>query len=84
MFYGWYIVAAITFIGVIIGGTTTLGTTALVNPIAATMGWSYAHISLAMTIRGIESGVMNPLASQKAGVNWNHHNWNGLTLPESS
>ena len=61
MFYGWYIVAAITFIGAIIGGTTTLGLTALVNPIAATLGWSYAQISLAITLRGIESGVMNPL-----------------------
>jgi sugar phosphate permease len=66
MFYGWYIVAAITFIGAIIGGTTTLGTTALVNPIAATMGWSYAQISLAMTMRGIESGVMNPFVGVAA------------------
>jgi MFS family permease len=66
MFYGWYIVAAITFIGAIIGGTTTMGTTALVNPIAATMGWSYAQISLAMTLRGIESGVMNPFVGVMA------------------
>ena len=60
MFYGWYIVAAIAFIGAFIGGTTTHGITALVNPIAATMGWGYAQISLAMTLRGVESGVMNP------------------------
>jgi sugar phosphate permease len=66
MFYGWYIVAAITFIGAIIGGTTTMGTTAMVNPIAATMGWSYAQISLAMTLRGIESGVMNPFVGVMA------------------
>ncbi len=66
MFYGWYIVAAITFIGAIIGGTTTMGTTALVNPIAATMGWSYAQISLAMTLRGVESGVMNPFVGVMA------------------
>jgi len=26
----------------------------------ATFGWSYAQISLAMTLRGVESGVMNP------------------------
>jgi sugar phosphate permease len=61
MFYGWYIVAAITAIGIIVGGTTYYGFTAMVNPIAATMGWGYAQIALAMTLRGVESGVMNPI-----------------------
>ncbi len=60
MFYGWYIVAATAFIGAFIGGTTMRGLTALINPIAATFGWSYAQISLAMTLRGIETGVLNP------------------------
>jgi sugar phosphate permease len=60
MFYGWYIVAASAIIGAFIGGTTMRGFTALVDPMAATMGWSYAQISLAMTFRGVESGVMNP------------------------
>jgi len=60
MFYGWYIVAASAFIGVFIGGTTMRGFTALVDPMVATFGWSYAQISLAMTLRGVESGVMNP------------------------
>jgi len=60
MFYGWFIVAASAFISAIIGGTTMRGFTALVDPIAATFGWSYAQISLAMTLRGVESGVMNP------------------------
>jgi sugar phosphate permease len=61
MFYGWYIVAATAFIGAFIGATTMRGVTALVDPIAVTFGWSYAQISLAMTLRGIESGVMNPV-----------------------
>ena len=60
MFYGWYIVAASAFIGAFIGGTTMRGFTALVDPMVATFGWSYAQISLAMTLRGVESGVMNP------------------------
>jgi len=60
MFYGWYIVAATAFIGAYIGATTMRGVTALVDPIAVTFGWSYTQISLAMTLRGIESGVMNP------------------------
>jgi sugar phosphate permease len=60
MFYGWYIVAATAFISAFIMGTTVYGLTALIDPIAVTFGWSYAQISLAMTFRGIESGVMNP------------------------
>jgi sugar phosphate permease len=66
MFYGWYIVAAITVIGIIVGGTTYYGFTAMVNPIAATMGWGYAQIALAMTLRGVESGVMNPIMGAMA------------------
>ena len=61
MFYGWYIVAASAFIGAFIGGTTMRGFTALVDPMVATFGWSYTQISLAMTLRGIEGGVTNPL-----------------------
>jgi sugar phosphate permease len=60
MFYGWYIVVATAFIGAFIGGTTMRGLTALVDPIAVTLGWSYAQISLAMTLRGLETGVLNP------------------------
>ena len=60
MFYGWYIVAATALIDIVIGGTTMRGLTVLVNPIAATLGWGYAQISLVMTLRGIETGVLNP------------------------
>ncbi len=60
MFYGWYIIATAAFMGAFIGGPTIRGLTALVDPIAATFGWSYAQVSLAMTLRGVESGVMNP------------------------
>ena len=60
MFYGWYIVAATALINTFVGGTTMRGLTALVNPIANTLGWSYAQISLAMTLRGIETSVLNP------------------------
>ncbi len=60
MFYGWYIVAATALIGAFVGGTIMRGFTALVDPIAVTFGWSYAQISLAMTLLGIENGVLNP------------------------
>jgi sugar phosphate permease len=66
MFYGWFIVATSAFISAIIGGTTMRGFTALVDPIAVTFGWSYAQISLAMTLRGVESGIMNPFMGMVA------------------
>lgn len=61
MFYGWYIVAASVLIAVLNGGIIVYGFTAFVNPIAATFGWGYAQISLAMSLRGVETGALNPL-----------------------
>ena len=60
MFYGWYIVIAGTVLNACFGGLIFYGFTALVNPIADTFGWSYAQISLAMTLRGLETGFLNP------------------------
>jgi len=37
------------------------GFTAFIGPIAATFGWSYAQISFATSLRGLESGALNPL-----------------------
>ncbi|MFH1651986.1 MAG: MFS transporter [Chloroflexota bacterium] len=61
IFYGWYIVAAGAVINACVGGLIYYGFTALVNPIANTFGWSYAQISLAMTLRGLETGALNPV-----------------------
>ena len=61
LFYGWYIVIAGAAINATIGGIVFYGFTAMVNPIAETFGWSYAQISLATTLRGIETGVLNPI-----------------------
>ena len=60
IFYGWYIVGASLLISAVIGGMTFLGFTALVNPIAAGLGWSYSQVSLAMSIRGLEAGILSP------------------------
>jgi len=61
MFYGWYIVVASMLLTVFNGGIVVYGFTAFVNPIAATFGWSYAQIALAMSLRGVETGALNPL-----------------------
>lgn len=61
IFYGWYIVIAglvlLTYNGLIFG----YGWTAFVNPIVATFGWSMAQLSLASSLRSLETGVFNPL-----------------------
>lgn len=44
-FYGWSVI---------------YGFTAFVDPISASFGWSYTQISLAMSIRGMETGILNP------------------------
>jgi sugar phosphate permease len=60
MFYGWFIVAASAILNAFISGTTMYGFTAIVDPLVAAFGWTYAQISLAMTLRGVEQGILNP------------------------
>ena len=60
LFYGWYIVFASA---VIMGYNSFLyiyGFTSFINPIIATFGWSYSQIALAMTVRSVTVGVLNP------------------------
>lgn len=62
LFYGWWIVAACFLSWMLIGGTVILGFTAFFEPIADDFGWSYTHISLAASLRGVESGLLSPFA----------------------
>ncbi len=60
LFYGWYIVFASA---VIMGYNSFLyiyGFTSFINPIIVTFGWSYSQIALAMTVRSVTIGVLNP------------------------
>ncbi len=61
VFYGWWIVAASFFIGVFIVGVIFYGFTAIFEPIAQETGWSYAQVSLAASLRGMEMGILAPL-----------------------
>lgn len=60
LYYGWYIVAA----GALIAGYNSFiflyGFTNFVNPIINTFEWTFAQVSLAVSIRSIVSGVLNP------------------------
>ncbi|MFC1953085.1 MFS transporter [Chloroflexota bacterium] len=60
MFYGWYIVAAGVLLIANVDFGLIYGFTAFVTPITTTFGWSHTQISLAMSLRGIESGTVNP------------------------
>jgi sugar phosphate permease len=61
IFYGWYIVIAAALSNAAVGGIMVYGVTAMVDPIYAAFGWTYAQISLAITLRGVENGVLNPV-----------------------
>ena len=62
VFYGWWIVGACVFILLYTSGVVHFGFTAVVEPIAEEFGWSYAQISLASSLRGLEMGLLAPLA----------------------
>ncbi|MBU2535572.1 MAG: MFS transporter [Chloroflexi bacterium] len=61
IFYGWWIVGAAFLIAMYCGGVVFYGFTAIFEPIANDMGWSYAQISLAASLRGLELGLLAPL-----------------------
>ncbi len=60
LFYGWYIVGASLIIYLYTGGVIYFGFTAVFEPIANEFHWSYAQISLASSLRGLEVGLLAP------------------------
>jgi len=62
VFYGWWIVGATFLIAIYTGGTVFFGFTVFFEPIANELGWSYAQISFAASIRGLEIGLLAPLS----------------------
>jgi len=61
IFYGWWIVGACFVISLYGGGVVFYGFTALFEPLANEFGWSYAQISFAASLRGLEAGLLAPL-----------------------
>ena len=61
IFYGWWIVGAALLVALYVGGVVFYGFTAIFEPIANDMGWSYAQISLAASLRGLELGILAPV-----------------------
>lgn len=60
-FYGWWIVGASFVIALYVAGVIVYGFTAIFEPIANELGWSYTQISLAASLRGLEMGLIAPL-----------------------
>jgi len=60
-FYGWWVLSASFSIGFYVGGVVAYGFTAFFEPIAEEFGWSYAQISIAASLRGLEVGIFAPL-----------------------
>ncbi len=60
IFYGWYIVGACVVITLYTGGVIHFGFTAVFDPIVEEFGWTYAQVSLASSLRGLEMGLLAP------------------------
>ncbi len=60
IFYGWWIVGSSFLISLFVGGSVFYGFTAFFEPIVDEMGWTYAQISLASSLRGLEAGLLAP------------------------
>ncbi|MFC1905438.1 MFS transporter [Chloroflexota bacterium] len=61
IFYGWWIVIACFLMGLFGNGIIAYCFTGFIEPIAREFGWSYAQISLAASIRGLEVGLAAPI-----------------------
>ena len=61
IYYGWWIVLANFAIVFYVAGTIFYGFTAFIEPLVAEFGWSYAQVSLASSIRGLEMGILAPV-----------------------
>ena len=61
VFYGWWVVLACFVVGFYIAGSTFYGFTAFVEPLVAEFGWSFAQVSFAASLRGLEMGIFAPL-----------------------
>ena len=64
VFYGWWIVSAAASVALYVGGVVVYGFTALFDPLIREFGWSHASISLAASLRGAETGVLEPIAGR--------------------
>ena len=61
IFYGWYIVAAGAGTNFIVIGLVTFSFSVFIGPIRDELGWSVAAISLGVSLRSFEQGLLAPV-----------------------
>ncbi|UCG08257.1 MAG: MFS transporter [Desulfobacterales bacterium] len=61
LFYGWWVLGALFLITGYISGVVSFGFTSVFKPIADEFGWSYARVSIAASIRGLEIALLAPI-----------------------
>jgi len=61
VFYGWWIVSGCLILG-LFSGVYHYGFTAMFEPIADELGWSYTQISFGVSLSAVESGILGPVA----------------------
>lgn len=61
MFYGWWIVIYCFIMAFYVAGAVFWGFTAFFEPLVAEFNWSYAQVSFATSLRGLEMGLLAPL-----------------------
>ncbi|MFH0847397.1 MAG: MFS transporter, partial [Chloroflexota bacterium] len=59
-FYGWWIIAACFVMSLYTSGVLGYGFTAVIDPLRREFGWSSAQVSIASSMRGVESGLLAP------------------------
>jgi MFS family permease len=60
-FYGWYIVIAGLVLNIYNASLFAYGWSGFVNPIVSTFGWTMVQLSLAASLRGVETGIFTPI-----------------------
>ena len=61
LFYGWYIVAAGAGTNFVVIGFVTFSFSVFIGPIGDELGWSVAAISLGVSLRSFEQGLLAPV-----------------------
>lgn len=61
IFYGWWIVLAGFVLTFLLSSIVFFGFTALFQPLVDEFGWSYAQVSFAASLRGLEMGIFSPI-----------------------
>jgi sugar phosphate permease len=61
LFFGWIIVLAGIFFSTYNSVLFVYGFTAFMTPITLSFGWNYAQVSFASSLRGLETGSLDPL-----------------------